>query len=73
MTDETKNEGEGSRSAAREYNERTRTFVRDEDVEAKAEEARAAVEGDEAQDLQKAEEVGKAKARGLETEGNREH
>jgi hypothetical protein len=34
-----KNEGEGSRTAAAAYNEKTRRFAENEDVEAKAEEA----------------------------------
>ncbi len=77
MTEATKtevreNEGEGSRSAARDYDERTRAFVNKEDVTARAEEARAALEGPEAAALEQAEQEGKAKARGLETERPRE-
>jgi len=62
MTDETKNEGEGSRTAAREYNEKTREFTETKDVEAKAREAKAAIESDQSEELAKAEEEGKDKA-----------
>jgi hypothetical protein len=72
MAGETKNEGEGSRTAARDYNERTRSFMEKEDVQAKAEEARAAVEGEEREELEHAENVGKGKARELEEERKRE-
>lgn len=72
MTD-AQNEGEGSRSAARDYDERTREFVKNEDVEARAKEAKAALEGDERKELEAAEREGKAKAKGLETEGVKEH
>lgn len=63
MTEQTRNEGEGNRTAAREYNKEAREFAETKDVEAKAREAKAAVESDESEDLAKAEEEGKAKAR----------
>lgn len=72
MTVATKNEGEGSRSAARDYDERTRTFIEKDDVAARAAEARTAVDGSEAEALKQAEREGKAKARGLETERPKE-
>lgn len=63
MTGNTKNEGEGSRTAARDYKKDVEDFVEHEDVDAKAEEARDAIESDEAEELKKAEQEGKAKAR----------
>ena len=50
-----KNEGEGSRTAAATYNEKTRRFVENEDVEAKAEEAADALDSHEGGELRKAE------------------
>ncbi len=73
MTTATKNEGEGSRSAAREYDERTRTFIEKNDVATKAAEARVAIDGSEADALKQAEREGKAKARGLDSERPKEH
>lgn len=55
-----KNEGEGNRTAARQYNEDTRKFVRSGQVEEKAREAEKAREGDERSELEKAEEIGKS-------------
>lgn len=70
MTNVSKNEGEGSRSAAREYNEKAREFAENEEVDAKAQEAQAAVESDEAEELAQAEKEGKSKARSPGTSGN---
>jgi hypothetical protein len=58
--EKTKNEGEGSRTAAATYNEKTRCFVENEDVEAKAEEAADALDSHEGGELRKAEETDKA-------------
>jgi hypothetical protein len=55
-----KNEGEGSRTAAAAYNEKTRRFVENEDVEAKAQEAADALAGREGDELRKAEEKGRS-------------
>lgn len=57
------NEGEGSRTAARHYNDQTRAFVDAGKVEAAAKAAVKALDGDEADALARAEEVGKSKAR----------
>jgi hypothetical protein len=57
------NEGEGSRTAARAYNEKTKRFVESEDVEAKAEEAARALESQEGDELRKAEEQGRSRLR----------
>jgi hypothetical protein len=57
-----KNEGEGSRTAARQYNDQTRQFVERGNVEAKAAEAAKALDSGEAKELQEAEKKGKDKA-----------
>jgi hypothetical protein len=54
-----KNEGEGNRTAAREYNEAQQRFVRSGKVEEKAKEAERAVEGAEGKELEEAEAAGK--------------
>lgn len=54
-----KNEGEGNRSAARQYDEAQRRFVKSGKVEEKAKEAERAVEGKEGDALREAELVGK--------------
>jgi hypothetical protein len=53
------NEGEGSRTAARRYNEGVAATVRGGKVETKAREAARAVAGPEGRALRRAEEVGK--------------
>lgn len=57
------NEGEGSRTAARHYNDQTKAFVDAGKVDAAAKAAAEALDGDEAEELAEAEEVGKSKAR----------
>lgn len=54
-----RNEGEGNRTAARQYNQDQQKFVRSGKVEEKAEEARDAVQGAEGKELRDAELVGK--------------
>lgn len=58
-----RNEGEGSRSAARAYNEATRAHKKDHDVEAEARDARDALKGKEGEALRDAERAGKARAK----------
>lgn len=60
-------EGEGSYTAARHYDSNLRAFVEKGGVPASAASARQAVEGDEAGELRRAEQRGKAgpKATGL--------
>jgi hypothetical protein len=53
------NEGEGSRSAARRYNEATEAYVKSGRSEQAAQEAEAAVDGPEGEALRAAEEVGR--------------
>ena len=54
-----RNEGEGNRTAAREYNHAQRDFARSGKVEESAKAARQAVEGGEADELRDAELIGK--------------
>jgi hypothetical protein len=53
------NEGEGSRTAARHYDDATEEFIREGKVEPAAQRAREAIEGPEAAELRRAEERGK--------------
>ena len=54
-----RNEGEGNRTAADEYNRAQHDFARSGKVEDKAKAARKAVEGGEAKELHDAELIGK--------------
>lgn len=63
MTDKQKNEGEGNRTADREYREDTREFVKSGRVDEAAEKARDAIDGEEKEALDRAEEAGKQPAR----------
>ena len=56
------NEGEGSRTAARQYNEATRKFVESGKVDKAAKDAEQAIEGEEAEELKRAEDEGRAHA-----------
>jgi hypothetical protein len=58
--DQSKNEGEGNRTADRRYREGVRRHVQSGASEPAADEAERALEGDEADDLRKAEEAAKA-------------
>ena len=53
------NEGEGSRSAARDYNQRTQRFIHEGRVDKSAEEAEHAVEGNERGKPEEAERIGR--------------
>ncbi|MFA6205147.1 MAG: hypothetical protein WC689_02960 [Methylocystis sp.] len=57
-----KNEGEGSRTAAKQYNDATRKFVESGKVDKAAKEAEQAIEGDEAEELKRAEDEGRSHA-----------
>jgi hypothetical protein len=63
-----RNEGEGNRTAAREFNEAEQRFVRSGKVEEKAKEAEKAYEGKEGDALREAENVGKSHAKGEDPE-----
>ncbi len=58
-----KNQGEGNREAAREYNENAKETAKSVNVTEKAEKARNALEGEQGKELKKAEEAGKEKAK----------
>jgi hypothetical protein len=58
----TRNEGEGNRTAAREYNDAQRRFVSDGKVEPAARDAEQALEGPEQEALRAAEAIGKSRA-----------
>jgi hypothetical protein len=57
------NEGEGNRTAAREYNDSAHRFVQSGRVQESSEQAKSAVEGGEKAELERAEKVGKSKVR----------
>lgn len=57
-------QGEGNYDAAREYDEQTSKHAADKDrVKKEAEAAKKALEGEEGEELRKAEEEGKARAK----------
>ena len=59
-----KNEGEGNKTAAREYNKGTTEFAKSGQVEGKAREAKQAMQGREADEMRKAEREGKSHSHG---------
>ena len=59
-----RNEGEGSRSAARDYDKRTRHFVKTGRARKAAKKAEAALDTPEGTEMREAEIRGKAEARG---------
>jgi hypothetical protein len=63
------NEGEGNRTAARQYNEAQQPFVRSGKVEKKAREAQKAIEGEEGKELREAELVGRQRVAEKDPEG----
>ncbi len=58
----TRNEGEGSRTAAKQYNDATEKFVKSGRVNPAAQAAKRSLDGDEAGELVRAEEKGKRPA-----------
>lgn len=58
-----KNEGEGNKTAAREYNKATTEFARSGRVGQAAKKAEQALDGPEGEALRTAEKAGRAKAR----------
>ena len=58
------NEGEGNRTAAKAYNKGVQDFEKTGQVEKKAREAADALDGPEAAELKKAEEIGKKHSHG---------
>ena len=63
-----RNEGEGNRTAARQYNEAQRRFVDAGKVDEKAQEAEHALETPEKKVMERAEAVGKSHKRGEDPE-----
>jgi hypothetical protein len=59
-----RNEGEGNKTAAKEYNRETTEFAKSGQVEGKAREAKQALEGKDGDKLREAEREGKSHARG---------
>jgi hypothetical protein len=59
-----RNEGEGNKTAARHYNEKTEEFAKSGRVEEKARAAEEALEGSEKRELEHAEAEGKSHAAG---------
>ena len=64
------NEGEGSRTAAKRYDEEAEAYVREGKVDQAANAAKSALEGPERESLERAEKEGKAKASNVEREGD---
>jgi uncharacterized protein (TIGR02284 family) len=64
MTGKQRNEGEGNKTAAKEYNDATTKFAQSGKVEQKAEEAAKARSGAERQEMDRAEQAGKSHAKG---------
>jgi len=58
-----RNEGEGNKTAARQYNKDQREFVKSGRVGEAADEAAQAVSGNEKNELKRAEEIGRSKAK----------
>jgi uncharacterized protein (TIGR02284 family) len=63
MTGKQRNEGEGNKTAAKEYNEATTKFAHSGKVDKQAEAAARAREGSERKDLDRAEQAGKSHAK----------
>jgi len=64
MNDKQRNEGEGNRTAARAYNQATEKFAKSGRVKQQAEKAKAAIDSAEKAELDRAERVGRSKAKG---------
>lgn len=64
MTGKQRNEGEGNKTAAKEYNEATTKFAQSGKVDDQAQKAAQAREGGERQELERAEQAGKSHAKG---------
>jgi hypothetical protein len=62
------NEGEGNKTAAREYNKATTDFAQSGKVEGKAREAKDAVDGAEGEELRAAERKGQSHSHGEDPE-----
>ncbi|MGE5387667.1 MAG: hypothetical protein ACM3NE_02160 [Hyphomicrobiales bacterium] len=67
-TETPRNEGEGNRTAAKQYNDAQRKFVESGKVGPAAKDAEHALDTDEAEELKRAEEKGRSHARPHEQE-----
>ena len=65
------NEGEGNKTAARRYNEATQQYVESGKVETAAQEAEGALAGPEGEELRRAEEATKQRAKERPAKGER--
>lgn len=72
MRIDNQNQGEGNREAARHYNEKTQEFVKSGQVEEAAQKAITMSE-QEKREAEQAEEIGKARARELDPEEQRDY
>jgi hypothetical protein len=68
QSSEPQNEGEGSRTAAKKYDQDARRFAESGKVEQKAREARDAVDGPEGKELASAEAQGRQHSKGEDPE-----
>ncbi|MCE9649828.1 MAG: hypothetical protein K8R18_09425 [Parvibaculum sp.] len=68
-----KNEGEGNRTAAKEYNKGVQDFVKSGRVDEAAKSAERAVEGSEHDELEAAERKGKSHAKEFDPEEERDY
>jgi uncharacterized protein (TIGR02284 family) len=73
MTGKQRNEGEGNKTAAKEYNEQTTKFAQSGKVEPQAKAAEAARSGPEKKELERAEQTGKSKMKEEDPQLQREH
>ena len=64
MAEKQRNEGEGNRTADKQYVEATKQFIKSGKVQPAAKEAERSMDSSEAEELKKAEEEGKQRARG---------
>ena len=68
---ENRNEGEGNRTADRQYRQGVQDHVQHHDVQGDAQRARDAVDGPEGKELRRAEEEGKSHAKGEDPQLNK--
>ena len=70
---ESRNEGEGNKTAARQYNEAQQRFVKSGSVEEKARDAEKSLKTPEKHDLERAEAIGKRHKAAEDPEITRKH
>jgi hypothetical protein len=67
-----KNQGEGNRDADKRYREDAKDFVRSHDTDELGDKARTALEGDQGENLKKAEKAGRKKAKAFDPQVKRD-